>query len=484
MSAAAVDLDREEHLIGAVLISPGQLSSVRDAVPTLAPADFYRDRHRLIWAAIERLHQQGIPLDALTVADAISDRGDLDRDAARSVLSQLTAKVPSPGSAAHYAAVVKQRSLERAKRQIGVELTDGLPADEAIDRLAGLREAATGPRPRERTSWAAVDLASIIGGESIEEPPELLARSDGACLLYAGKSHAISAEPEAGKSWLALLAARGELQQQTRGVLYIDFEDGPESVVARLDGLGTPMEALESRFFYVRPDEPISEAAWADLEPLLPVVSLAVIDGVTEALTRHGLDLRDNTDVAKWLDLLPRRLQREGCTVLSLDHVTKDKEARGRYAIGAQHKLAGVDVAYSMKVVKPFGRGVDGLVKIRVEKDRPGYTRACADGGLVAQMKFSSDQDGAVSIDLEPPEAGDADSFRPTHQMERISRAVEETPGIRKNGLRAAVQGKNDVKDLALALLIEEKYIRVELAGQAHEHYSMRPFREDEKAAS
>ena len=50
--------------------------------------------------------------------------------------------------------------------------------------------------------------------------------------------------------------------------------------------------------------------------------------------------------------------------MLLVDHVTKSKDDRGRYAIGAQAKLAGIDgAAYSVKMVSPFGRGRTGRAR-------------------------------------------------------------------------------------------------------------------------
>jgi hypothetical protein len=49
--------------------------------------------------------------------------------------------------------------------------------------------------------------------------------------------------------------------------------------------------AIDELFYYVRPDEPLGEQDWADLEPILAQEpALTVIDGLTEALTLHGLD--------------------------------------------------------------------------------------------------------------------------------------------------------------------------------------------------
>ena len=238
--------------------------------------------------------------------------------------------------------------------------------------------------------------------------------------------HAGFGEPEACKGWLAL-AASDEVLDSGGRVVYVDFEDSAASVVSRLVALGVEPDAIRDRFVYVRPDEPLEDAGRADLEAAANGAQLAVLDGVTEALSLHGLDLASNSDVAAWLDLLPRPLARAGAAVLMIDHVVKDRENRGRYAIGAQHKLAGVDCAYSVSVIEPFGRGRDGRVKVTVTKDRPGHVRSFADEGRVAEARLCSHDDGSVTVTLEAPEG--AAAFRPTTLMERVSRAVEDEPG-------------------------------------------------------
>ena len=70
--------------------------------------------------------------------------------------------------------------------------------------------------------------------------------------------------------------------------------------------------------------------------------------------------------------------------------------------------------------------------------------------------------------------------------MERISEAVEQEPGMSKSKVRQAVSGNNHGKDVALELLVDEGYLRVEQKGQARRHYSVRLYRqaEDPKAGS
>lgn len=329
------------------------------------------------------------------------------------------------------------------------------------------------------TSWAPVALDAILAGEQVDPEPSMLVRSDGRALIYAGKVHGLQGEPESGKSWIVQYLAAERLE---RGevVAYFDFEDSPSSVVGRLLALGVDPDAIRERFRYVRPDEPLSDHGRRDLDAAAAGATVAVVDGTTEALTLHGLDLGSNVDIAKWLELLPRRLARRGAAVITLDHVVKDKEARGRYAIGAQHKLAGVDCAYSARVIEPFGRGRVGRVGLMVTKDRPGHVRGFADDAHVAEVRFSSEADGSVSISIEPPPGGEGKGFRPTFLMERVSTALEEEPGLTAGELRKKVKGRrNEHKDRAVEVLVAEGFVERRQEGRATRHYVVRSFRED-----
>ncbi len=107
------------------------------------------------------------------------------------------------------------------------------------------------------TSWAPVDLAEVAAGD--DEPPRWLQRSDGVRLLYPGRLHWISGEPETLKTWIALWAVIDALTQGAR-VAFIDLEDDAAGLVARLDALG--MDAIEhhaaGRLRYLRPTEPLT----------------------------------------------------------------------------------------------------------------------------------------------------------------------------------------------------------------------------------
>jgi hypothetical protein len=333
--------------------------------------------------------------------------------------------------------------------------------------------------PPQRSSWAPVDLEPILAGRETDPPPTMLLRDDGRALVYPGKVHAFHGEPESGKSWVLLCLAAEQLRAGHR-VLYVDFEDTPASVVGRLRSLGVSNEDIRLGFRYISPQDPLGPATTRDLDAAAQGIVLAVIDGVTEGMTLHGWELKDNGDIAKWLAALPRRLVRTGAAVAQIDHVAKDKNGRGRWALGGQHKLAGVDCAYAVEAVTPLGRGRTGRLRIAVEKDRPGHVRGYANGKRVADILAESDDTGAMTMTVQAPDVpAKGEPFRPTYLMERVSRAVEQQPGLSTRVLRETVTGNSKAKALALELLIAEHFVDARKEGaQAVRHYSFKPYRE------
>lgn len=335
------------------------------------------------------------------------------------------------------------------------------------------------------SSWAPLDLAAILSGDYVVPEPEILTRPDGRSLLYPGKVHSVAGESESLKSWLVQLAAVQCICAGQR-VLYVDFEDDAASVVSRLLALGAPAAGIAEHLAYVRPTSPLGEG---ELAGLLGVgAALAVLDGVTEAMSMHGMDPDSNPDTAAFFALLPRPIADGGAACVLIDHVTKSREGRGRWAIGAQHKMAAINgAAYTVEIISPFGRGRHGIARIKVAKDRPGRVRAYAENAShVADLHLRSQEDGSVLGELRVPPSESPGGFRPTVLMERVSRALESTggAGISGNAVETMVKGKRDGIRLALEMLIAEGYVGVEKVGQARMHRSVRIFRAPEETAT
>jgi hypothetical protein len=334
-------------------------------------------------------------------------------------------------------------------------------------------------------TWRPRDLQDVLDGTYKAPQPTIGRRDDGVPLFYAGRMHSVVGESEGGKTWFALLSVAHELAAGN-GVVFIDFEDDAPGVVGRLLALGASVKDISDRFAYIRPEEPLTVGinrleigqALNDLRP-----TFVPIDGVTEGMAMHGLELKDNTDVAKFGRMLLRPIAEMGAAVTTLDHVVKDKEGRGRYAIGGVHKLNGLNGAmYVLENRSPFGVGVTGKSTVRIAKDRPGQLRRHAlphQSGLhwFADFALKSHDPTFTEAFLYPPVEREG-PFRPTDVMKKISVALAGAPEpLNVRGIEARVGGKKDMIATGLAFLVDEGFIEVNPgANRSKLHTLLKPF--------
>ena len=474
------DLDAERQVLGAMLTSP---RAANDVIPIINGTDFWSPAHETIYDAIAVRALTAQPVDPLLIADDLGKQ--LDRAGGQVYLHELAAGVITTANAAWHADIIRARSDERRTQRAALDLVakiqtrDDTPLTELIDTARDELARIPAGTTTDTSTWEPINLAELLDADNIPDITATIGpRRDGQCLLYPAAVHSISGEPGSGKTWFAQVIAAHELKTG-RPVLYIDFEDRPTTIIGRLRALGCTDEQIRTGLRYIRPDAAMTPAIRDNLSRAAQDVAYAVIDGITEAMTMHGLSLMDNEDVARWLHLLPRRLADLGAAVLQIDHVVKNSEQRGRYAIGGQHKLAGIDgVAYKILVVKPFGKGTYGRAKLVIDKDRHGDIGPT--GSTAADLHIDGRGDQITGWLDDPTEDHAPDgTWRPTGYMEKIARVIEANPGVSTNAICAAVRGKKDHIKHALAQLVTEGNVRVEngARGSAN-HYLIQPFAE------
>lgn len=337
-------------------------------------------------------------------------------------------------------------------------------------------------------SWEPLNLEKVLRGEKISPAPTVFSRDDGVHLLYPMRLNSLFGESESLKSWIALLATAQEVCLGNH-VLFVDYEDAPETAVDRLKSFGVPDESIENLFTYIRPSETFSALAEAIINDLIIErggPTLVVIDGVTEAMTQSGLEPNDGGDVVRFYSGFPKWFARKGAAVLMIDHVTKSNEGRGRWAIGSERKISGIDgAAYKIELIDPFGRGRVGKAKITVSKDRCGFVRQfTGPKGLVALVELDSTIEGRIKPSLKAPSDSEPTLSNLTEVMEQLSQAITDYPGINVNSLRKQVRCKNVVKDAALRRLVLDGYVEVRTGpNRSKIHTSIRPFAASDKGA-
>jgi replicative DNA helicase len=102
--------EAEEAVVGAVLINP---EVYYDVAQFLSADDFYIHRHKWIWEAFMRLHEQRIPVDLLTLSEELDKVGQLSEIGGSAYLTALINQVPSSLNAESYGRIVEGHAIRR-----------------------------------------------------------------------------------------------------------------------------------------------------------------------------------------------------------------------------------------------------------------------------------------------------------------------------------------------------------------------------------
>lgn len=364
------------------------------------------------------------------------------------------------------------------------------------------------PESQAINTWIPVNMQQVLDG-SLEAPePTICRRTDGVGLLYEGETHAFNGESESGKSLIAQAITTGLISHGQR-VLYIDFESDVRSVARRLKDMGATNRDITSYFAYVAPQTPhnnrdgngqpvasnsiIAEAVFTQL--LTINWKLVVIDGVEAALSLYRLDSNKQADIWTWQRSLPIKIAKTtGAAVVLIDHVVKNRDTRGRYAVGSGAKLNAITGAtYLIEPISRIGKGLNGDLKILLAKDRAGGLRQHC-----APERQGLDRAATVNIDSTRPDKPmiitfsspitQTDKYRLTKLMETASKYIEaqnrQGRKPQQGAIRAHLNCKTENAQKALETLEEEGYITIEKHGSSYLHSSCKPYRQKDDPKS
>jgi replicative DNA helicase len=146
--------EAEQSLLGGLMLDNSAWERVADVV---VDTDFYRKDHRLIFAAIAALSEDGHPCDVVTVSEFLDNRGELESAGGLDYLMTLANETPGAANAKAYANILRERAILRALISAGNRIsgsaytTEGRNATELVDEAERLvfEIAEKGARGRE-----------------------------------------------------------------------------------------------------------------------------------------------------------------------------------------------------------------------------------------------------------------------------------------------------------------------------------------------
>lgn len=320
-------------------------------------------------------------------------------------------------------------------------------------------------RTRPGDSWRPVDLAAVLASD-YEKPRPTIGKVNGSdvAMFYPARINAIFGDSGGGKTWYALYVM-SEQMREGRDVILVDYEDSPDSAVARLEQIGVSQRDILRHLIYIQPTEKWTPVAERVLDEALAGrdVAIVTLDSTGEALAVDGVSPNADEEVARWFRGAARYFSKNiGAAVILLDHTTKSRE-NGRstdFAIGSQRKRAAINgAAYHLEVVTAPSKCSDGRFKLFTRKCRFGWRKHGAVACEVV-MENHGDSDEVRFVVSQPSETSTpTGKLRPTWYMARVSEFLQEADApLSKSAIAKAVGRKAPMVAVAIEQLIEEGF--------------------------
>lgn len=263
-------LEAEESVLGAMMLSEGAIEAVLGMVN---PSDFYRPSHGVVFEAAVEMYAEGQPVDAITLATRLDERGKLEQAGGKNRIHELAVLVPATANVRHYAKIVRDRATLRGLAEAGSAIA-GLGYEGAgdIESLLDKAHQLLLDVSMARSTIEFVKVTEILGEifETVSAPRpaemggvpsgfrDLDRLTDG---FQPGNLIIVAARPSVGKSALGLnVIANAALRHKTPVGLFT-LEMSRNEVVQRLISTEARVDSQAVRF------SRLGQEDWTKLSP-------------------------------------------------------------------------------------------------------------------------------------------------------------------------------------------------------------------------
>lgn len=167
----SIILPAERAVLGAILMNADAFDR---ASALLTPDDLYRDGHRRLFGHMRTLKARGMPIDLVTLKDAVLRAGDMDNVGGPVYLAELTDGVPRSTNIEHYARIVLQDAATRRLRERVADVTEELDRHGDRDRAMASLQALLEESPSDLNDELLLEPAVTVAAREASTPPQQL----------------------------------------------------------------------------------------------------------------------------------------------------------------------------------------------------------------------------------------------------------------------------------------------------------------------
>lgn len=127
------NIEAEQSVLGSLMLDKDAIIKIAD---TVRPGDFYKGAHNSIYEVMLELYEEREPIDVLSLANKLDEKGKLDIVGGSGYLASLVNVVPSASNVVHYAKVVQKKALLRRLISAASEIVEmGFNEEEDVQKV-------------------------------------------------------------------------------------------------------------------------------------------------------------------------------------------------------------------------------------------------------------------------------------------------------------------------------------------------------------
>ena len=239
------DLAAEQSVLGAVFIAPDTIISLADE---LVPEDFYKPANKIVFKTMLSLLEKGEPIDATTMASALTNQGDILNIGGINYVVELVNSTPTSKNVEHYAKLVKEKAtLRKVIADLSDSLSSAYQGDISIDDIIAKTEKSLLDISNQNAGTGFRNVADIL--DTHMQIVETRSQTDGFVTglstgfvgldkittgLHEGNLIILAARPAMGKTALALNIAKHVATMERKSAVIFSLEMGAEELIERM----------------------------------------------------------------------------------------------------------------------------------------------------------------------------------------------------------------------------------------------------------
>ena len=259
-------LPAEREVLSAVFIDPSAMDTLLEQ---LSPPDFYLERHRLVFEAMQREYESSGTVDVVTLQQNLLDHGTWEKAGGARTLAELLDRAGKTSNLGHYCKIVRSKALIRNMIEAARTIeTDGLQDISDVSEFLDKAEAQVFAVLEERVSTELRPISDVV--RATIEQIEAAYDADGAVTglgsgfrdldsithgLQKGDLIVVAARPAMGKTSFCLNMAANSALRYGGKVAFFSLEMPAEQLATRLLAAEARIDVSRLRGGYLSDDD-------------------------------------------------------------------------------------------------------------------------------------------------------------------------------------------------------------------------------------